>query len=73
MNRFENIKHGVTDHILDMQPKYKFKDEVCIIYHKHSAITSDEVCNALNMAHELKQLPRTATKKQMLEIITKFS
>ncbi|OFX62672.1 MAG: hypothetical protein A2066_18735 [Bacteroidetes bacterium GWB2_41_8] len=69
----QSSKESRVKKILDQQPRVSWANEVCVIYSEDSIQTAYDTCNSLNMAHELKQLPRTATKKQMLEIITKFS
>lgn len=62
-----NVKH-----IADNEPKVRWINEVCTVYEKNASLKAIEICNSLNMAHELRQLPPSATKKQLLEIINKY-
>ncbi len=69
------ISHGkknVIGKIIDTKPIKSYVSDVCVIYESSSPVTSGQVANALNMAHELSQLSPKATKKQMQSIIDKY-
>lgn len=59
-------------HVKDFKPQPKFNEDLCTCYGDNSDKNAGTITNSLNMAYELKQLSRTATKKQMLEIINKY-
>lgn len=58
--------------VIDQKPAVSWANEVCTVYSEDSVMTAHDIANSLNMAHELRQLPPSATKKQMLEIINKY-
>ncbi len=74
MERFAiNIQKKGIEHIYDNTPKHSWREEVCTMYSETSAISPEELTASLNMAHELRILPTKATRKQMVEIIKKYS
>ncbi len=76
MGRYKEVRvsHGkknVIGKIVDTKPIKSYISDVCVIYESSSPVTSIQVADALNMAHELSQLSPKATKKQMQAIIDK--
>lgn len=65
-------KKNTIGKIIDTRPIKTYVSDVCVIYESSSPVTSSQVANALNMAHELSQLPPKATKSQMQAIINKY-
>ncbi|MFV0377806.1 MAG: hypothetical protein ACK5JD_10965 [Mangrovibacterium sp.] len=58
--------------IMDRNPLRTHIEEVCTIYTSSAVLHPRQVCNSLNMAHELGQLSPKATKAQMQAIINKY-
>jgi hypothetical protein len=72
MEKYTVTGGSTVSHVIDSNPQHKWIDQICTIYERTSPLKSQQVCNSLNMAHELRQLSPSATKTQMLEIINKY-
>ena len=58
--------------VIDSAPFLSYENEVCVVYTTSAPLHPLKIANALNMAHELAQLPSKATKSQMQAIINKY-
>lgn len=68
----ESTQNSRVKKVVDQQPIKSYERDVCIVYSVDSPLKVHDIAKSLNMAHELRQLSPSATKKQMLEIINKY-
>lgn len=67
------LKRNQIGKITDTRPAKSYINDVCTVFESSSPVTTEQLCNALNMAHELSQLSPKATKADMQAIIDKYS
>ncbi|MDD4217467.1 MAG: hypothetical protein PHZ24_09055 [Bacteroidales bacterium] len=65
---YAEIKKGVAT-IIDSSPAVKYHNEVCTVYTKTSALHPSKLVEILNKFDRIEKLPRSATKKDILQII----
>jgi hypothetical protein len=74
--KFTTIKvrgnRNVIGKISDSRPNISYINDVCTVFEINSPVLTEQLCDALNMAHELSQLPPKATKADMQSIINKY-